>query len=239
MKKSLLAIGLVLVLLMSAACSGGNSNGGSNDDRGDSDGSSRDESNSSGSKKGENPASDFEWEITDGGVRITNYIGDSTEVVIPKIIAGAYVISIGREAFAHRSAITSVVIPDTVSVIEREAFAGCANLSSVTIPDSVWRIGDRAFEGCTSLSSVIIPDSVTAIGYAAFHGCDLRSEETIKKIKAINPNAYVSMEDVDASDYDEVPIETAPLMPRSDEIAPPELFEVEERPDEPPVESAW
>ena len=52
-----------------------------------------------------------------------------------------------------------------------EAFSGCTNLTSIVIPESVTMIGDNAFYGCSSLVSVNIPQNVTSIGYDAFGGC--------------------------------------------------------------------
>ena len=38
---------------------------------------------------------------------------------------------------------------------------GCTSLTSITIPNNVTIIGSSAFEGCTSLTSITIPDNVT------------------------------------------------------------------------------
>ncbi|UWP26391.1 leucine-rich repeat domain-containing protein [[Eubacterium] siraeum] len=40
---------------------------------------------------------------------------------------------------------------------------GCTSLTSITIPNNVTIIGSSAFEGCTSLTSITIPDEVTDI----------------------------------------------------------------------------
>ncbi|MBR6420484.1 MAG: leucine-rich repeat domain-containing protein [Oscillospiraceae bacterium] len=66
------------------------------------------------------------------------------------------------------TALTSVVIPDTVTEIGEYAFYRCTGLTSVRIPDSVKTIGSAAFFGCTGLHEVTLPDSVTEIGDTAF-----------------------------------------------------------------------
>ena len=65
----------------------------------------------------------------------------------------------------------AIIIPDSVTSIGDNAFAWCTGLTSVTIPNSVTSIGDEAFSGCSGLTSVTIPNSVTSIGDEAFSGC--------------------------------------------------------------------
>ena len=67
--------------------------------------------------------------------------------------------------------IKSVKIEYGVTSIGYEAFAYCTSLTTVTIPDSVTSIGDFAFSKCKSLTTVTIPDSVTSIGSGAFAYC--------------------------------------------------------------------
>ena len=55
--------------------------------------------------------------------------------------------------------------------IDDHAFYYCDSLTSVTIPDSVTIIGDWAFYGCSSLTSVTIGEGVTSIGIYAFEVC--------------------------------------------------------------------
>jgi hypothetical protein len=92
---------------------------------------------------------------------------------------GNSVTSIGNNAFAYCTSLTSVTIPDSVTSIGSYAFYGCSSLTSVTIPDSVTSIGSAAFISCTSLTSVTIPDSVTSIASYAFFYCTSLTAITI------------------------------------------------------------
>ncbi len=92
-----------------------------------------------------------------------------TEANIPAEIDSLPVTSIGYEAFAGCTNLTSVTIPDGITNIEFQAFDRCTNLTSVEIPDGVTTIGSSAFRGCESLTSVTIPESVTSFGNRVFN----------------------------------------------------------------------
>ena len=116
---------------------------------------------------------------TDGTyAEVIGYEGSAKRVIIASEYNGKPVKSIYSEAFMEL-AITSVVIPDSVTSIGDEAFFDCSSLSSVTIGNSVTSIGDNAFWGCDSLTSITIPDSVTSIGGMAFAYCYSLSSVTI------------------------------------------------------------
>ena len=80
------------------------------------------------------------------------------------------VTSIGQSAF-HDSYLSSIVIPESVTVIQSGAFSLCTSLASIEIPKSVTNIMYAAFEDCRKLNSITIPGSVTKIGGYAFRGC--------------------------------------------------------------------
>ena len=107
---------------------------------------------------------------------------------------------IGEGAFNRCSSLTTITIPDSVTVIGYDVFTACsslqefsgkfasedgrcliingelnsfapAGLTSYTIPDSVTWIRSHAFSNCSSLTSITIPDSVTWIGEYTFYDC--------------------------------------------------------------------
>jgi hypothetical protein len=67
------------------------------------------------------------------------------------------VTGIEKSAFSACKYLTSVTIPNSVTIIKETTFANCFGLTSVNIPNSVTSIGKHAFYGCNSLTSVSIP----------------------------------------------------------------------------------
>ena len=95
--------------------------------------------------------------------------------------------------FSHFTAMTSIIIPNTVTTIGSNIFEGCIGLTSITIPNSVTSIGSSAFRGCRGLTSVIFeePSSLTTIGERAFYGCtDLTSITIPNGVTTIGAEAF-------------------------------------------------
>lgn len=90
---------------------------------------------------------------------------NSFSVVLPSNL-----VSIGKNAFAGCTFLTSINLPDNLKEIRNSAFEGCG-LTSVTIPNGITGIGSFAFKNCSSLALVSIPESVTVIGNGTFAGC--------------------------------------------------------------------
>ena len=119
-------------------------------------------------------------------VNITGYSGSETELKLPSELDGKRVSAVGNGAFRSNGAITSVVIPDTVTYIADCAFEGCTNLEEVTFGSSVKTIGSYAFKNCQKLVGAQFPDSLETIGYQAFYNdralADVSFNEGLKTI---------------------------------------------------------
>ena len=114
-------------------------------------------------------------------VEVTDAVSSIATAIIPENVTydgTTYsVTSIGWNAFAGCSSLTSVTIGNSVTSIGHGAFYECYSLTSITIPNSVTSIGSWAFMYCSSLTSITIPNSVTDIGEETFSSC--RSLATI------------------------------------------------------------
>ncbi|MDX2111053.1 MAG: leucine-rich repeat protein [Verrucomicrobiota bacterium] len=109
-----------------------------------------------------------------------------TSVSIPNSVT-----SIGSSAFSYCSGLTSVSIPNSVTSIGSSAFSFCTGLTSVSIPNSVISIESDVFSFCTGLTSMFIPNSVTTIGEWAFFQCIGLTSVTIpKSVTSIKSNAF-------------------------------------------------
>ena len=104
-------------------------------------------------------------------ISITGYTGTEGVVTIPNEIDGYKVTQIAKEAFKENEIITSVTIPDSVTIINDSAFYSCTKLESVTMGNSVKELGSYAFSNCTKLSSVKLSSVLTTVNSAAFYKC--------------------------------------------------------------------
>ncbi|MBQ6864925.1 MAG: leucine-rich repeat domain-containing protein [Clostridia bacterium] len=97
--------------------------------------------------------------------------------------------------------VISVVIENGVTSIGDNAFAGCTTLTSVTIAATVIEIGTRAFENCSSLSSVIFAENsqLTKINTAAFHNCIALTSINVPDAEWLGYNVF---ENTPCGEYD-------------------------------------
>ena len=82
----------------------------------------------------------------DDAVKILDYSGSESNLVIPDTIDGKTVVTIGHSAFLGNETIQSVKLNKNLEIIEAYAFCACTSLTSVTIGNRVWSIGEFAFE---------------------------------------------------------------------------------------------
>ena len=122
------------------------------------------------------PSSDFQIDKT----KLVKYTGTASSVSIPSSIK-----TIGAEAFAGNTSLTSISIGENVTEIEYGAFKDCTYLSNVKLTDSLTTIENAAFSNNTSLKKITLPKNLENLGSGVFAGCDKLSTIGIDKD---NPN---------------------------------------------------
>ena len=136
------------------------------------------------------------------GVRILDYHGTDTNVVVPEYIDGKPVVSVSSFIvnsscyhYESKKAIESVTLPSTLREIGENAFAKMPLLKTINIPANVETIDDYAFQRCFALESVIFNESegkgLTRINPYAFYECSsLTSLEFPDSLKVIDNYAF-------------------------------------------------
>ena len=101
---------------------------------------------------------------------------------------------IGAYAFYRCIGLTSILIPNGVTLIRYNAFEGCTGITSISIPESMTIIEEEAFANFTGLTAITIPESVDSIGENVFEGCTKLTKVTClaSMPPAVNPNSFAN-----------------------------------------------
>lgn len=77
-----------------------------------------------------------------------------------------------------------------VTSLQNMAFMVCANLTSIIIPESITVIPDQCFHSCHSLSNIILHDKIKTLGNYAFQACNLTSIDLPNKLTSIGSDCF-------------------------------------------------
>lgn len=90
--------------------------------------------------------------------------------------------------------ISSVELPEGITVIYDSAFSCCEGLVTVNIPDTVTSVNYGAFQNCSKLKNVVLPDKLETIGNYAFGWCyELNSLTIPQSVKSIGEYAFANI----------------------------------------------
>jgi len=94
-------------------------------------------------------------------------------------------------AFAQCTALTSIILPDTLTEIDNGAFSD-AGLTTIDIHEGVTRIGMSAFSG-TKLTDIVLPDGLLELGNGVFFWCEnLKSAYLPDSITKVGMNLFTN-----------------------------------------------
>ena len=149
---------------------------------------------------------DWVYLVEDGEATLVEYLGSSTDVVVPAQIDGLKVAwlgtsdsdydifrniqltsvqlpdglkGLGMGCLGGQDSLTEVVMPDSITSMQSSVFAGCDNLKSVKLSENLTSLPMWTFSGCNALETVALPESLTNIEQMAFRNCTGLKEMTI------------------------------------------------------------
>ncbi len=105
-------------------------------------------------------------------------------------------------AFSNCSSLTSITLPDTVTVINNYAFYYCTSVTTIKtpgneistaiiIPQAVTSIGNYAFFSCSKITNLSMSDNVQTIGTNAFQSCaNLKNAKLSTQLQTISPYLF-------------------------------------------------
>lgn len=97
-----------------------------------------------------------------------------TSVILPKSIT-----KIGEKSFYGCNSLHTVSLNEGLHSIGTEAFSNCALLQGIQFPQTLQSIEASCFEQCTSLEVVVFPQALTTLGESSFKGCSNLKEVTL------------------------------------------------------------
>lgn len=137
-------------------------------------------------------------EVKDGddviGYSVAQGHFDGAELVVPATYKRLPVLKVSANAFYKSGqlnrVLTSVVLPDSITVIEDCAFYGCMTLNMEKLPQNLEKIGGSAFIYCEALTLEELPDSLNEIEYFAFAGSGIEITSLPSGITEIGASVF-------------------------------------------------
>lgn len=165
-------------------------------------------------------------------ITITDCDASVEHVEVPDEIDGITVTEIGSYAF-DRCELTSIVLPDTITLLDSYAFRGCDRLTEFTTPNGVTTLGTRLFERCSNLIEVNISENVKIVGDGMRERYVMGSQPSefflecvsLVAINVSEDNPYLSSEDGVLFDKEKTELIAYPIGKDTDRYAIPDTVQ--------------
>ena len=92
-------------------------------------------------------------------------------------------------SFANCKTLKSVILPEKLEEIPASLFEGCSALTTLVIPNTVTKIGKNAFKE-SGLTQITLPESLTTIEASAFYKTKLETITIPEKVTAIPSGCF-------------------------------------------------
>lgn len=136
--------------------------------------------------------------LLDGGkASVMQQKGLTGDIVIPETVrygGDDYTVTTVQSNAFKDNQITSISLPNTVSVMGDACFESCSKLVSATLPDGLTSLGGSSFSGCSKLESVDLPEGVTTLGSNCFYRCSsLTSVELPPALRSLATSVFTTV----------------------------------------------
>ena len=136
----------------------------------------------------------FTYEVADGAVTITGYVGSEVNVVIPETIDTYPVTAIGETAFSGNATLESITLPASVKQV-KSLLDSCANLKRIYIPNIAFWFetqfagnlltgGRELYVNGALLEDLVIPETVTEVKFTGY--THLKSVTVHSQVKSVD-----------------------------------------------------
>ena len=95
-------------------------------------------------------------------------------------------------AFYNCTALTSIVLPNTIKTIGGFAFAECHSLTSCNLPSSITSVGGTSFWNCSALQTELNLPNLTTLSLNAFYHTGITKVKNLGTITSLGGNAAAS-----------------------------------------------
>lgn len=101
----------------------------------------------------------------------------------------------GASSFANCKTLKRVILPEKLEEIRTSLFEGCSALTTLVIPNTVTKIGKNAFKE-SGLTQITLPESLTTIEASAFYKTKLETITIPKNVTKIPEDCFYQCENL-------------------------------------------